>query len=71
MVQRKRSRKKSQKKMSGGKPWRGWIERGDGLFNWYKKVDKLSCEKIAKSLLYYKNGNIRTNNYFIIFFILF
>lgn len=61
--QRKRSKKKSQRKMSGGEPWRGWIEKGDSLFNWYKKIDKSSCEKIAKSLLYYKNGNIRKNKY--------
>tara|TARA_Y100000385_G_C13008509_1_gene600573 strand:+ start:424 stop:1182 length:759 start_codon:yes stop_codon:yes gene_type:complete len=51
MVQRKRSRKRSQRKRSLRKKSRKRSQSGGGFLNWYKKINKSTCQKIARKLL--------------------
>jgi len=55
MVHRKRSRKRSQRKRnrkrSQRKGSRKRSQSGGGFLNWYKKINKSTCQKIARKLL--------------------
>ena len=51
MVQRKRSRKRSQRKRSQRKKSRKRSQSGGGLFNWYRKVKREDCLVLAQNLI--------------------